>query len=175
MFFDEFGFSFLEDLAPTWAPKGQRPVLRRVTKDRRAVSTAVGLTISGKIYQRQYEGGLKSKQIVQVLKHLRRYLPKGFVLVWDRGNIHRSAETKIYLTAHPEIVVEWLPAYAPELNPEEFCHGNVKRRLKNATPADASEMHKLLNRGFARLRHRADLLLGFIHEAGLTVKQLWLT
>ncbi len=175
MFFDEFGFSFLEDLAPTWAPRGQRPILRRVTKDRRAVSTAVGLTMSGKIYQRHYAGGLKSKQVVQALEHLRRYLPKGFVLVWDRGKIHRSAETNVYLAAHPEIVVEWLPPYAPELNPEEYCHGNVKQRLKNATPVDAKEIRQLLNRGFARLRRRPDLLLSFIHEAGLTVKQLWLT
>jgi transposase len=175
VFFDEFGFSFLEDLAPTWAPRGQRPILRRVTKDRRAVSTAVGLAISGKVYQRQYAGGLKSKQVVQALEHLRRYLPKGFVLVWDRGKIHRSAETNVYLGTHPEIVVEWLPPYAPELNPEEYCHGNVKKRLKNATPADAEEIRNLLNRGFARLRRRPDLLLGFIHEAGLTVKQLWLT
>lgn len=175
MFFDEFGFSFLEDLAPTWAPRGQRPVLRRVTKDRRVVSTAVGLTMSGRIYQRQYRGSLKSKQIVQVLAHLSRHLPKGFILIWDRGKIHRSAETKAFLEAHPNIVVEWLPSYAPELNPEEYCHGNVKQRLKNATPATAQEICKLLSRGFARLRRRPDLLLGFIHAAGLRVKQLWLT
>ena len=57
MFFDEFGFSFLEDLAPTWAPKGRRPVLRRMTKERRVISTAVGLTLSGRIFKRQYPGG----------------------------------------------------------------------------------------------------------------------
>ena len=70
MFFDEFGFSFLETLAPTWAPKGHRPILRRVTRERRAVSTAVGMTISGKIYQRHFLGGMKSQQVVQTLAHL---------------------------------------------------------------------------------------------------------
>jgi transposase len=71
--------------------------------------------------------------------------------------------------------VEWLPPYAPELNPEEYCHGNVKQRLKNATPANALQICRMLDRGFARLRRRPDLLLSFVHEAGLTVKQLWLT
>ena len=47
MFFDEFGFSFQEAVATTWARKGKRPVLKRVTRDRRAVSTAAALTLSG--------------------------------------------------------------------------------------------------------------------------------
>jgi transposase len=174
VFFDEFGFSFLESLARTWAPKGKRPIVRRVTRDRRAVSTAVGLTVSGEIYQRHFVGGMKSQQVVKALAHLHRHLPEGFILVWDRAKIHKSTETGAYLAAHPDIVVEWLPPYAPELNPEEYCHGNVKQRLKNATPATAQEICQLLDRGFARLRHRRDLLLNFFHEAGLAVKQLWL-
>ena len=174
MFFDEFGFSFLEPLTRTWAPKGKRPIVRRVTRDRRAVSTAVGLTLSGKIYQRHFGGSMKSQQVVDAVAHLHRYLPDGFLLIWDRAKIHRSTTTKRYLAAHPDIVVEWLPPYAPELNPEEDCHGNVKQRLKNTTPANAQKICHMLDRGFARLRHRRDLLLNFFHEAGLVVKQLWL-
>jgi len=82
--------------------------------------------------------------------------------------------TRAYLATHTEISVEELPAYAPELNPEEYCHGNVKNRLRNARPADKIEMRHMLNRGFARLRHRPDLLLSFFHAAGLSVRQLQL-
>ncbi len=56
VFFDEFGFSFQEAVATTWARKGKRPVLKRVTRDRRAVSTAAALTLSGKIYKRHLPG-----------------------------------------------------------------------------------------------------------------------
>ena len=35
VFPDDFGFSFLEPIATTWASKGRRPIFRRVTKDRR--------------------------------------------------------------------------------------------------------------------------------------------
>ncbi len=174
MFFDEFGCSFLERLRRTWAPRGQRPMIRRVTSDRRVLTTAVGLTLSGHLYTRYFEGGMKSREVIVVLKHFLRYLPAGFVLICDHASIHTSEETLRFLFAHPEILVEPLPKYAPELNPEEFCHGAVKARLANATPATMMEMRQMLDQGFSRLRRRPDLLLSFIHTAGLCVKQLWL-
>jgi len=169
------GFSFQEPLATTWARKGKRPVLRRVTRDRRALSTAVALTVSGNIYKRHFEGSIKSEQLIATLEHVRRHVPGKWILIWDRARIHRSQKTQAYLGAPPEIRVEELPAYAPELNPEEYCHGNVKQRLKNARPPTKTEIRSMLNRGFARLRRRPDLLLSFFHAAGLSVRQLWLT
>ena len=173
MFFDEFGFSFQESVGHTWAPRGERPVLRRVTRERRGLSTAVGLTLSGKIYKRHFKGGMKSAQVIEALRHVQRHLPGRLILIWDSAKIHISGETKAFLAHHPEIIVEPLPPYAPDLNPEEYCHGNVKRHLKNATPADTQEVRTLLDRGFARLRGRPDMLLHFIHHAGLSVRQLW--
>jgi hypothetical protein len=41
---DEFGFSFLKPVSINWDPKGRRPIFRRVTKDRRALSTIAALT-----------------------------------------------------------------------------------------------------------------------------------
>src|SRR5271157_4673059 len=71
-----------------------------------------------------------------------------------------------------EIMVEELPTYAPDLNPEEECHGDVKRHLLNATSEDTRQNRKQANRGFARLRHRPDLILAFFHHVGYRVKRL---
>lgn len=116
---------------------------------------------------------MKSAQLIEALQHVRRYIPGRFILIWDRASIHTSHETKAYLTAHPEIFVEPLPPYAPDLNPEEYCHGHIKQNLKNATPSDVDEVRVMLDRGFACLRRRPDMLLNFIHQAGLSVRQLW--
>jgi transposase len=173
VFFDEFGFSFREATSRTWAPRGRRPLLRRVTSERRAISTAVGLTLTGKIYKRHFKGSMHSEQVIETLHHLLRQSPEGFVLIWDRARIHTSAKTQNFLTEHPEIRIEWLPPYAPELNAEEYCHGQIKRRLKNATPADDAQLCMLLDTGFAWLRRRPDLILHCFHAAGLSVNQLW--
>lgn len=111
--------------------------------------------------------------MVLALKHFRRHIGGGFILIWDHLRAHQSRVTKAYLDEHPEIRVEWLPSYAPEINPEEFCHGNVKQHLRNATPKEIADMKPLLNKEFARLRHRPDMILGFFHQAGLTVNKLW--
>jgi transposase len=176
VFFDEFGFSFLEPLATTWARKGKRPILQRTARDRRVLSTAVALTMLGKIYKCHFEGSIKSDEVIISLQHLQYHLSgRWFFLIWDRARTHEGKKTLAYLAAHAEIDVEELPAYAPELNPEEYCHGNVKHYLKNACHIDKTDMRQTLNRGFARLRRRPDLLLNFFHAAGLSVQQLQLT
>jgi transposase len=92
---------------------------------------------------------------------------------WTLGRLQHVSEAVLrYFFDHPEIIVEPLPKYAPELNPEEYCHGNVKTHLANATPADVPDLRQSIDRGFARLRRRPDLLLSFIQAAGLSAKQL---
>ena len=171
VFVDETGFSFQVGTDTTWAPKGRTPVLRRVSK-RRQVSTAIGLTASGGISKKHFDHAIHGEDTVAHLEHLCRQVPGAKIIIWDRLKAHRSAVVKAFLTEHQEIELEWLPAYAPELNPEEECHGNVKQRMRNATPETEAEIRKQADRGFARLRRRPDLLLSFFRHSGLRVKQL---
>lgn len=151
---------------------GQTPVLRRVSK-RRALSTVVALSLSGKIYKRHFEHAMGGAEIVVALRHFQRPIPGPLILIWDRLSAHRATVVKTYLATHPGIAVEGLPPYAPDLNPEEGCHGNVKQPLRNATPENVGELRTHVDRGFARLRQRPDLILGFFRHAGLHVNYLW--
>jgi transposase len=151
----------------TWAPKGKTPILKRIGKYRRETSTMVGLTRSGKIYKRHFDGSVNAEKLIMGLEHLRRYIKGAFIVIWDRSPTHRAKVVKEYLEKHPEIHIEYLPPYAPELNPEEYCHGNVKCRMKNGVYTSKAEIRKTLDAGFARLRKRQDILQGFFHHAGL--------
>jgi transposase len=168
---DETGCSFRAKTGTTWSPIGQTPILRRVSM-RRALSTAIGLTLSGRIYKRHFEHAICGDDMVATLRHLQRYVPGPLILVWDRLSAHRATVVKRYLGAHPEIEVHWLPPYAPDLNPEEGCHGNVKQHLRHAAPIGVGNLRAQVDRGFARLRRRPDLILGFFRHAGLDVNQL---
>jgi transposase len=172
IFVDETGFGFDERPGRTWAPTGQTPILRRVAR-RRELSTIAAVTISGKVFKRTYRHTVRGAQVVAMLRHLDRHIPGKKVIVWDRLNTHRAAVVKAYLRQHPEIQVEELPAYAPELNPEEYCHGNVKEHMRNTTAPTVEVLRTQVDRGFARVRQRPDLVLGFFRHAGLGINQLW--
>jgi len=131
VFEDEFGLSYTESVSFTWAPRGKTPQLKRIGKYRRETSTMVGLTFSGKIYKRHFDGSVNSEKLLVGLEHLRRHIKDPFIMIWDRSSTHRAKVVKAYLEKYPDIHIEYLPPYAPELNPEEYCHGNVKRRMKN--------------------------------------------
>jgi hypothetical protein len=77
---------------------------------------------------------------------------------------------KEHLATELEISVQWLPPYAPELNPEKYRHGNVKEQIRNTTPESAEEMRRQVDQGFNRVRKHFDLLLSFFLHAGLGVK-----
>jgi transposase len=112
--------------------------------------------------------------VIQFLKQLLRYFPKGFILVWDRARIHTRHLPQDFLADHPHIHGELLPPYAPDLKPEEFCHGNIKQHLTNALPAHSSDVKRLLDNGFQRLCPRPVLLLACFQAPGLDGKQLLL-
>ncbi len=75
-----------------------------------------------------------------------------------------------FVAAHPnDYQLAWLPAYAPELNPEELCNGAVKWELLNAVPGSVEELQRLARRSFCRLGRRANLLHSFFAHAGLSL------
>jgi len=133
----------------------------------------VGLTISGKIYKRHFDGSINAEKLLVGLEHLLRHIHGPFILIWDQSRTHKAKIVRTFLEKHPEIRVEHLPSYAPELNPEEYCHGNVKRRMKNAIFRSKTEIRNSLDQGFSRLRKRPDILLACFQHAGLKLNQLW--
>ena len=84
MFGDEFGLSFSEPIGFTWAPRGQTPVLKRIGRYRRELSTFAALTISGRVYKKHFAGSINSEKVILALDHLRRHLGGPFI---DRKSV----------------------------------------------------------------------------------------
>jgi transposase len=78
----------------------------------------------------------RAEDTVAFLEVLRHHLPGPCIVVWDRSNIHdKSQMVQTYLAKHPQIHTERLPAYAPELNPDEQVWTQTKYgRMANYTP-----------------------------------------
>ncbi len=147
-------------------------MLRRVSK-RREVSSIVAVTPDGRLFARHFRGSVSSEEVILALRHFRRGVGAPLLVVWDRLNAHRARRTAAFLAAHPrDFAVAYLPAYAPELNPEEQCNACVKRAMANALPTSVADLHRLARREFRRLQHRPELIVGCFRHAGLSVTRL---
>jgi hypothetical protein len=68
------------------------------------------------------------------------------------------------------LVVERLPAYAPELNPVEGLWSSLKgMELANLTSPSLAEVIDQAHRGIDRVRRTPHLAYSFLRHAGLSV------
>jgi transposase len=147
-------------------------VLRRVSK-RREVSSIVAITPDGRLYARHFRTSVSSSTVISALRYFRRKIGTPLLVVWDRLNAHRSRVTTAFIATHPQdYAAAYLPAYAPELNPEEQCNACVKRAMENALPGSVADLHRLARREFGRLQRRPELITSFFQHAGLSVAGL---
>lgn len=168
MFADEFGLSFRDRVATTWGAVGQTPMFKREDK-RRSVSCFCGLTTSGKLYTVYFNGSINGDRVVTALKYIRRYLSGELIVIWDRLKAHKGAAVREYLEEDDQLEVIELPAYSPELNPEEYCHGYAKERLRNLTPHSEQELLQAAEKEFSRMRRRPTLLRSFFDHAKIPI------
>jgi putative transposase len=64
--------------------------------------------------------------------------------------------------------IEWLPPYAPDLNPVEHVWNHTKYgHLANCIPADLLDLELELDWSMEQTRTRPELLRSFLHAAEL--------
>jgi transposase len=116
-------------------------------------------------------GAFASPDVVEVLQAVLREFPGALTLLWDRLPAHRSGHTQAALESFVQpgrLQVEWLPAYAPELNPVEYLWGHLDGGvMANYAPSTLAELHARLQHGARKLHRRQSLLQGFLKASGL--------
>jgi transposase len=167
VFIDESGLSERPHRCRTWAPKGRTPILQ-YHFNWKTISTAAGITWWN-FYFRLYPGTIRAPQVVEFLQHLCRHIRAPLLIVWDRLPSHRSRLVRDYITSlEGRIQMEFLPAYAPELNPVEYIWGHLKQHeLPNLCPKDIAQLSDFARRALKRMRRRPRLVQAFWKQSGL--------
>ena len=178
-FIDESGFLMAPLVRRTWAPRGQTPILAQRTRSHRKVSALAALTLApqrrrvGLYFRLQADANLTAPDIIQFLRHLRRQVQRPIVVVWDRLNAHRGHAVQRFLRRCPSVHLEFLPPYAPELNPVELLWSHVKcNPLANYAPVDVADIHRAAHRALRCRRRRYPLLRAFLAGTPLSLFSL---
>lgn len=152
----------------TYAPRGHTPVVY-VPLTRDHLSVISGITEHGKLLVQMQARAFKGVDVVRFLKHLVCHLTGKLLIIWDGAPIHRDKAVKAVLAAGAarQLWLEPLPAYAPDLNPDEGVWNYLKQvELRTVSCHDQDELRHELRRAIARLQHRPDLIRGFIKHSG---------
>jgi transposase len=131
----------------TWAPCGQTPIQRAWDRyDRLSVIGAVALSPSRRHISTPFaihDDHVRTDEVVSFVKQLRRAWRRPLIICWDRWQVHRSATKRLAVSRLTSIDFEWLPAYAPELNPVEPRWSHAKfGKLANFVPDDTLQLKR---------------------------------
>jgi transposase len=153
----------------TDAPMGQPPMLREWwTRDH--LSAIRAISPEGKRYLHDQDHAMDSGDVVAFLEHLLREVPGRLVLIWDGSPIHRSHTIQEFLAngAAQRLHLERLPAYAPELNPDEDVWPQLKGvELRNVCCVDLPHLRRELRDAVKRVRRKPRIIQGCFQGAGL--------
>jgi len=176
VFQDESGFSLLPSVRSTWAPKGQTPVLHHHFNWKRlSMSAALCFRPDGteaSLVFGMQPGAYNDESIMEFLTELHRHLDGDKVtLVWDGLPSHRSRSMRAFIKSQRHwLVVERLPAYAPDLNPVEQVWGNLKGgELANLCLDTIGEAEEIVDQGLCRIGNETKLAFAFLRHCGLTL------
>ena len=117
-------------------------------------------------------GNYDTDTLIEVLGELRRFLGgEKATLLWDGLPAHRSKAMRAWLaTQRSWLVVEQLPAYAPDLNPVEGLWSSLKAvELANLISTSLAEVIDQAHRGIDRVRRTPHLAYSFLRQTGLSV------
>ncbi len=157
----------------TWALQGQTPFQYSWDRhDRLSLMAAITLAPQRQrfnIYFRLHSHNIRGPDVVTFVRMLRRHVRRPIVLILDRWSVHRSKVLGEYLQRHASTIqVEWLPAYAPELNPVEQVWNHTKYGdLANYLPADVEELAAAVTRSVQTQPNDSSLVRSYFQFAGL--------
>ena len=169
---DESGFMLQPVVRRTWAPRGQTPIHYSWDRHDR-LSTIAALTVSPQrrrlgLYFQIHGQNVTYQEVMAFLRLLHRHLRRPFIVVLDRYSAHRKAVRLLQEAGIDWLEAEWLPAYAPELNPTEMVWNHTKYGdLANHIPEDIDDLEQAVATSLEQTREKGHLLRSFFKYAGL--------
>lgn len=173
-FSDESAFSDKPMVRKTWAPKGKTPILKVpggwITRSVISLITCSPLGQRPSLYFEMLTGAVNAAIFLRFIKDMKQRLrKKKFILIIDNLRVHKAKLVKEYLERQKHwLIVEYLPPYAPELNPVEYVWSSRKRKeFGNATIIGRRALDRRIKASGEKARRNAPLLKGFLRASGL--------
>lgn len=134
---DETGVSTRENFQRGYAPKGQTPLLSVTSVVSCRISMISAVSCRGALSFHVYSGALNVRRFLRFAQAVvHDSTSRKTVLVVDNLRVHHAKLVRAWAARHrKEIKIFYLPAYSPELNPDELVNSDLKLGVGQREPA----------------------------------------
>jgi transposase len=156
---DETGFRSDDVNGRGFAPRGQTPV-RRAKATPEKINMISAVTNRGAARFMFYQGRMHADRLIAFLKRLIHDAKRKVYLILDNLRVHHAKKVNAWVAERTDqIELAYLPAYSPELNPDEYLNNDLKalvskrpdRRNKGSLEDSARFAMRSLQRQPARI------------------------
>jgi transposase len=136
-----------------YARRGRTPVLRRVARPSR-INHISSVTNQGKMRFMIYKGTFTAEVFIKFLsRSVKAARGRKIIQIVDNLRVHHSKAVQAWLEGREALVeLEYLPAYSPELNPDEYLNHDVKTNVhRRAMPRNEQELQHNVEEHLTRI------------------------
>lgn len=140
---DETGLRSDESRHRGYAPRGKTPILR-IPVRRTSLSVISAITNQGTVRFMIYKGALSPEILLRFLRRLTRGRRRRIFLILDNLRVHKARKVTAWVERNASLIqLFFLPPYSPELNPDEYLNGDLKRAVHTGIPPrDAADLKR---------------------------------
>lgn len=158
----------------TWAPCGETPVVACWDRrDRLSVISALTLSPTRRrlgLYFDIFDHNIVADDFEEFIARTLQRIGHPITLVLDRWQVHKAAARRLQKRFGRRVQIEWLPAYAPELNPVEQVWSHTKHSdLANYVPDNVLQLGRSVAGSLRKKRSNQHLLKSFFKHAKLRI------
>lgn len=149
----------------TWGPVGTTPEVED-SGDRFTIKMVSAITPRGDMKFSFIEGKMNTDKYVEFLRKLRSDAGCPIIVIADNASYHKSKKVTAIDDASRNgegegIYTAMLPAYCPELNPDEQVWNHAKRRLSKLFVVTKEETKKAMRSIMCSIQRSKSLILSF--------------
>lgn len=149
----------------SFAPAGKTPV-QRVSGSRFATNMISTVTNQGKVRFMLYRETLTAPVLIRFLARLVRDTGRKVFLILDNLRVHHSKKVREWLEKHAALIeLFFLPAYSPELNPDEYLNCDLKAQVHGGKPAkNRDELESRVRGAMIKLQKRPERVRSYFRH-----------
>lgn len=163
-FGDEAGVRSDYHEGTTWGEKGQAPIVIS-TGARFTLNMISAISSKGHLRFMTVKGGVGARVFVEFLKRFILSAKKPQFLILDGHPTHKSKLVREFVeSTKGKLRIFFLPAYSPELNPDELVWNSVKNRVGRSMLGGPIDLKKRVHSQMRWLQKNPNVVRNFFQE-----------